>query len=180
MIAPIYLPNLLLVSGTGRKSGKTTLACSVISEISKNQKVIAVKISSHTHKGVGEGEIQKGENFSIWQETVADQGKDTARMLMAGASEVYYIECADDGLLQAFLWLLQKIKPGQPIICESGKLRLLFRPAVFFIATHPDNEPKPSSVEFFPLADKIWELPEILNNFNPQSVSYENMQWNFR
>ena len=43
-------PNMLLVAGTGRNVGKTTFVCRIISNISKNQPIIAIKITSHIHE----------------------------------------------------------------------------------------------------------------------------------
>jgi len=42
-------PNILLVSGNGRNSGKTTLACKIIERFSKDHEITGLKISPHFH-----------------------------------------------------------------------------------------------------------------------------------
>ena len=55
----ISFPNLLLVAGNGRNVGKTWLVCRIIEKISQNQKVTAVKISSHYHPEDADNIISK-------------------------------------------------------------------------------------------------------------------------
>jgi len=44
----MVIPNLLLIAGTGNKSGKTTLACRVIEQF-RQSGISAVKITPHFH-----------------------------------------------------------------------------------------------------------------------------------
>ncbi|MBK8884338.1 MAG: hypothetical protein IPN67_18855 [Bacteroidales bacterium] len=45
----ITIPNLLLIAGTGTKSGKTTMACKIIRQFSE-LKITAIKITPHFHE----------------------------------------------------------------------------------------------------------------------------------
>lgn len=128
------LPNLLIIAGTGRNSGKTTLACSLISRFSCH-KVTAVKISPHKHdQSTGSVLTGSGEGFEIFREFSETGNKDTARMLAAGATGAYYIFADDKSVCRAFDLLLSTISDNGPVICESPVLRRFYYPGLFLIA----------------------------------------------
>ena len=63
------LSNILLVSGSGRNTGKTSFACSVINHFNNKFNICAIKISSHIHKLDYEMvEIFNSNNFKIFKE----------------------------------------------------------------------------------------------------------------
>ena len=63
------IPNLLLIAGTGTKSGKTSLACKIIEQF-KNLNITAIKISPHFHETTdGLISISEGEGYAIYEET---------------------------------------------------------------------------------------------------------------
>jgi molybdenum cofactor guanylyltransferase len=128
------LPNLMLIAGTGRKVGKTTFACSVISHLAKSQKVTGIKISPHFHQQAeGQKILHQGEAFQIIEETNSGTGKDSARMLRAGASGVYYLQTIDKNIKKPFDLLLSLIPENQPVICESGALLHYAKPGLFVL-----------------------------------------------
>ncbi|NJO68933.1 MAG: molybdopterin-guanine dinucleotide biosynthesis protein B [Bacteroidetes bacterium] len=99
----LYLPNLLLISGTGRNSGKTSLACAIIQKFAAFRPIIAIKIAPHFHEQDQiENYTYKTAEYFITEETRKDTGKDSSRMLAAGAAKSYYITTHDDHLLNAF------------------------------------------------------------------------------
>jgi len=139
--------NILLVAGTGRNSGKTTLACNIIEKFSKYFEVTAVKISPHFHQGTSSlRAIDKTEGYNIYPETKKNTGKDSARMLRSGASKVFYVEVLDSCLMDAFLALIRKIPPSSPIVCESPALRNFIIPGVFLVVDHPETKNKKTEV----------------------------------
>ncbi len=87
---------MVLLSGSGRNVGKTTLACNVIRHLSEYRTVYGLKLSPHFHKM---NHLQKliahGEGYKVYRELDPDSGKDSAKMLAAGAREVYFIQCED-------------------------------------------------------------------------------------
>ena len=117
--------SILLVSGTGRNSGKTTLVCDIINNVSQKQRVIGLKISSHFHKTSSKQiEVYSTGNCSIYEETDFNSQKDSSRMLRAGAFKVFYIQCNDSNL-EKVLFEIDNIIPIElPIVCESGSLGL--------------------------------------------------------
>jgi len=164
--------HLILISGTGRNSGKTTMACKIIERLSSTHQVVAIKISPHPHQNQLLKPFISGNGFNVWKETTPPEGKDSWRMQKAGAQAVFYIESSNNALYQAFTETLQYIDKQSVIVCESGGLRNFIKPALFLMATNPAQTPKPSSLELLPLADTVWELHEILS---PQFIDHPKL-----
>jgi hypothetical protein len=134
-------PNLLLIAGTGNKSGKTTLACRVIEQFS-GYGIVGIKITPHFHETTpGLNSIMEKQRYSIFEETNQETKKDTSRMLRAGASKVYFAKVTDTSLLKAFLEIMRYIPKGMPVVCESPALRSYAEPGLFIImaSTKSDN-----------------------------------------
>ncbi|MGM0667466.1 MAG: hypothetical protein ACQETA_09105, partial [Bacteroidota bacterium] len=133
---------LLIIAGTGRGSGKTTLACQIIRCFS-HLGPLAIKISPHFH-APGEGLIDwhRGEKFNIFRESSKTGGKDTSRMLESGASAVYYIQAYDSHVREAFELLAGELDPERPLICESPSLGRYISPGVLFITDSEKVESK--------------------------------------
>jgi uridine kinase len=83
----MLIPNLLLIAGTGTRSGKTSMACRIIEQFS-DLKITAIKISPHIHERT-DGLIPKTEKkgYSVYEETNSNTSKDTSRMLNSGLTE---------------------------------------------------------------------------------------------
>lgn len=150
-----YFPSLLLVSGTGRNSGKTTFVTSVCGEFQIDQKPVCVKISTHYHEQIGTICHLLTPFFRIYEELTVNSQKDTARMLDAGAQRSFFIEADDDNVMVAFLFLMDLLPENVPVICESGNLRRYLVPSLFVILHTLGTKPKLSALELFPLADKL-------------------------
>ena len=169
----IEFPGLLIVSGTGKNSGKTTFICNLIGEHKDKHNITAVKIAPHAHHISPENEILvNNERFQIIRETSKSTGKDSSMMLRAGASEVFYIQAFDDHLRDAFKELAPYLKKDDIFICESGGLRNVVVPDLFVIIHNKNNPGMKSSAEkMIPLADcfiertdDAWEINSILVN----------------
>jgi hypothetical protein len=127
------IPNLLLIAGTGTKSGKTSMVCKIIEQFS-NLKITAIKISPHFHETTrGLIPICEDKGYSIYEETDNGTSKDTSRMLRAGAAKVYFSKVWDEQLLTVFNKIMEQVPTGGPIICESPALRNFAEPGVFII-----------------------------------------------
>ncbi len=143
----IQLPNLLLIAGTGRNTGKTLLATSIIEIFSADYKITGLKISPHFHSGTESLEaIYKNKNFNIYKETSLNSSKDSSRMLKSGASQVFYIECYDEYMEKAFKKYLQITNSSGTIVCESPALRKYVRPGIFIIVDGLSNQNKKQDV----------------------------------
>jgi uridine kinase len=143
----IALPEMVMIGGNSRNSGKTTLACSIIKKLSATHEVIGLKVTS-----IRAGEDSKHGNhdqelfsdYTIFEELDSKADKDTSKMLRAGAKHVYYIRVADNFIEKAVLHFLSKYINKQVIVCESRSLRNIVIPGLFLmmIRTPAQNEEK--------------------------------------
>ena len=137
----LKLPQLLLIAGNGRDSGKTTLACLIIQKFSPDHHIIALKISPHKHRIAAGGQvICDRENLYIAEETDAGSGKDSSRMLQAGASRSFFICSGEDQFLTAMDKILELANDNTLFVCESGGLRRFAEPGLFFIVGRTGSE----------------------------------------
>jgi len=155
--------NVLVIAGTGRESGKTTLACLIIEKF-RHLEPVAVKISPHFHEPA-EGLINwhLDNNFNLYRETSRSGNKDTTRMLNAGAADAYYIQAYDRNTKEAFRLVISNIRADTPVICESPSLARYIEPAVLFITDNKEFKYKKemkvllsrAHKVFFPLTEKV-------------------------
>lgn len=148
---------MLLIVGTNRDSGKTSLAVELIRSLSYDHPVTAIKVSPHFHQTEDwENVIKKCDGFQIIKESRSNTGKDSSRMLQAGASKVYFIEAWDRNLKRAFHDLVPLLDPCSPIICESGWLRKLVKPGLFIILNRKGNRELKPTIEKYLRLDHLW------------------------
>jgi len=136
------VPNLLIIAGTGNKSGKTSMACRIIAQL-RPLGIVSVKITPHFHETTpGLALISEKKGYSLYEETNRGTTKDTSRMLKVGASRVYFAKVTDDSLDEAFNEIMKNIPEGTPVVCESPALRHYTEPGLFIIMTSPlkDNQ----------------------------------------
>jgi len=173
------LENLLIISGNGRNTGKTSFACRVISTVKDNYTVTAVKVSPHFHEKKGKDEafiINK--NFTITLETDPWRSKDSSRMIAAGAQKVYYIEVTDSHLQDAFDELMPLLPEEGPIVCESGGLRNLIEPSMFIMLNEFGREElKEGFKKLSPLADKIVLFEGSNFDYSPEKIKFNGNKW---
>ncbi|MDX9812196.1 MAG: hypothetical protein RBU28_07395 [Bacteroidales bacterium] len=126
-------PNLLIIAGTGNKSGKTSAACRLISEF-RDKGIVSVKITPHFHETTpGLVILREEPGFSVYRETNMDLPKDTSRMLKAGASAVFFAKVRDNNLMAAFSAILDFTDPALPVLCESPALAGQLEPGLLII-----------------------------------------------
>ncbi len=129
----MIIPNLVIIAGTGTKSGKTTMACRIIEQI-QHPELVAIKITPHFHETTpGLTLISGGKGYSIYKETNPGTTKDTSRMLVAGASHVFFAKVTDETLFRAFSEIMEQIAGTPPIVCESPALRYYVDPGMFIV-----------------------------------------------
>ncbi len=126
--------NLIIIGGTGRNIGKTTLAEKLIARFSGEVPVTALKIANikpgdETFHGHDVRIFQ--DKIRIEKETRTDGHKDSMRFLKAGAAASWYIETEDAYLPETFPEIEKILKEAPWVICESNNLRNFVRPAVF-------------------------------------------------
>jgi hypothetical protein len=153
----LKLPQLLLIAGNGRDSGKTTLACRIIGKFSADNHIVALKISPHKHSISSAGKvILETENLYIAEETDAGTGKDSSRMLQAGASRSFFICSGEDQLTVAMEKILELASESTLFVCESGGLRRFTEPGLFFIVGRTGSEDIKPGTQNLLQFDNIW------------------------
>jgi len=133
------IPNLIIIGGSSRNVGKTSLALKLIEKLALSQKVTGLKVTSLRHGEDGFHGIHdslKKNSFRITEEQDRGASKDTSRMLRAGAEKVFFIESPDHLLESAFLEFMRVHNPGGPLVCESRSLRRAVVPGLFILLKH--------------------------------------------
>lgn len=126
-------PSLLLISGDGRNTGKTSLATLIIQKFATISEIIALKISPHFHDLTpGLIPVCSADHFSLYIEENSDTNKDTSRMLRAGANKSYLLQANKEYLKKGFETFIENIQKNIPIICESTGLAEIVKPDVRF------------------------------------------------
>jgi hypothetical protein len=145
------IPNLLIVAGDGRNSGKTSMVCRIIGQFRENG-IVAVKISPHFHEpSAGLLLIESGEGYNIFEESNLWSAKDSSRMMQSGAGKVFYCQSTETKLEEAFDKILQIIPAGTAIVCESPALVRHFEPGIFVLMSGSDRPAKEiSDIRNFP------------------------------
>jgi hypothetical protein len=151
----MIVSNLLLIAGTGNKSGKTTMACRIIEQFCHSG-IIAVKITPHFHETTpGLIPITERKGYSIFEETDTGTNKDTSRMLKSGAARVFFAKVTDNYLVAAFSEIMKLIPENTPVVCESPALRYFIVPGLFVIM-------KSEGANNNKNINKLLELPHVI------------------
>lgn len=173
------LNNIILISGSGRNVGKTTLACNIIKKLSLEKDVVGLKISPHFHKT---SQLQKliseGEGFKVYQELDINSAKDSSRMLESGAVKVYFIQCSDDKIKIALESISNLLPTNSPIVCESGSFANTYEPGLHLLVVdaNPD-ENKISYQNNLKNADQIIAKNDFNTEENFFDLKYEGTNW---
>jgi molybdopterin-guanine dinucleotide biosynthesis protein A/nucleoside-triphosphatase THEP1 len=149
----IKLDGMLMIGSASTNVGKTELACALLERFSKKQNIVGIKVTTIKDK---DGQCPRGGegcgvcssldgNFCITEEFNKNSGKDTSRLLAAGAGRVFWIQVLKDHLLEAITALLDTIGPEAISICESNSLRQVIEPGLFLMVRNNDSDFRKSS-----------------------------------
>ncbi len=170
------ITNLLLIAGTGTKSGKTSVACRIIEQFA-SLNLTAIKISPHFHETTpGLKTIFEEKGYAIYEETDDSSSKDTSRMLKAGAGKVYFAKVLDDRLQYVFERIMDLIPENTPVVCESPALRNYVEPGVFIIMISCTRNKLKNINHLQQLPHVMFKLEE-LKNIRKLPVEFENGTW---
>ena len=178
----ILMPQLLLIAGTGRNTGKTTLACKIIQKFSPDESIIALKITPHFHRNIQSGKIIINENnLYIAQETDSTTGKDSSLMLKAGAKQSYFAMATDEHLDEVIQNIFSMIPSDALLVCESGGLREWVVPGIFLMMNRKDIEIlKPGTERLKMLADRLITFDGEKIDFDFDALEITDNQWKLK
>jgi hypothetical protein len=173
---------MLLVAGTGRNTGKTTFICTIIRKFSPAHSIVSLKITPHFHKNVQSGKvIVSNEHLYIAEETDPSSGKDSSLMLQSGASISYFVMAKDEYLGIALHEIEKIVPPGSLLVCESGGLRDLVVPGLFFMMrTRGDEISKPGAEQLKLVADRVITFDGNKIDFDPENIGISGGQWTLK
>jgi hypothetical protein len=175
----IKLSNTLILVGTNRNSGKTSLACELIRANSSDFKPVGIKISPHFHEVMEWEEVLlRNDQCMIIRETRNNTGKDSSRMLSSGAHAVYYIQVWDNNLKAAIDYLTPYLPEDQPIICESGWLRRIIEPGCFIILNRKGNVQMKENIADYKNLPHLWmEFEDPGFDRDPGTIKFKAGTW---
>ena len=160
----IKLDGMLMIGSAGANVGKTELACAILGKFSKSCDITGIKVTTIKEK---DGQCPRGGEgcgvcssldgvYCITEETDSSSGKDTARLLSAGANRVFWLRVLKEHLQEGLTSLLDVINPDAVSICESNSLRQVVEPGIFLMARSRDlKDWKNSARQVKKLADRI-------------------------
>jgi len=175
-------PHLLIIGGSGRNVGKTTLALSIIRKISPLTSVIGLKVSTFKtgdEKFHGNHSPIPVDSYRINIETGVNPLKDTAKMLSAGAQMSYFIESADNMVNTAYNDFRASCSSlDYPIVCESQSLRKYVKPGLFILIIDRLNSKK-FSEDIINLADYVCYTAKSLDCLEKlaESINHTPIGW---
>jgi hypothetical protein len=173
------IPNLLLIAGTGTKSGKTTMACMLIEQF-RTLDITAIKISPHFHETTsGLNPVFEEPGYAVYEETNNDTTKDTSRMLHAGAKKVYFAKVYDDRINFVFNKIIDLIPEGTPVICESPALRNFAEPGVFVIMSSVTTNKRKNINHLLELPHVMFKFEE-LDKLSTIPVEFKDGKWVYK
>ena len=160
----IKLEGMLMIGSAGANVGKTELACALLEKFGKNHNIVGIKVTTIKDKdgrcprgGEGCGVCSSLEgNFCITEETNRSSGKDTARLLAAGANQVFWMRVLKEHLVEGINAMLDLIGAEAVSICESNSLRQVVEPGLFLMAKNVESDTwKSSARQVRKYADRI-------------------------
>lgn len=185
----IKKPEFIVLGSTGRNTGKTEFATRLINRFSKQIKVYGLKVTSIDRD---EGFCPRGPescgvcaslttDFEIIDESLTNTGKDTARMLNAGAQKVYWLKVDKNYLEKGIKALIEMLPDDAMIVSESNSLRKVLEPGLFIVIKNKkDRTIKESCLQVIGFADKIIEFDNMSWDFSPDRIIIKNNTWRIK
>jgi molybdopterin-guanine dinucleotide biosynthesis protein A len=144
----LKLNGMLMIGSASTNAGKTELACGLLGRFGKKHDIIGIKVATikdknghslHGSEGCGVHSLPGG-NFYITEEFNKNSGKDTSRLLAAGAGRVFLIQALREHLSEAMTALLDIVGLDAISICESNSLRQVIEPGLFLMVRNNDSD----------------------------------------
>jgi molybdopterin-guanine dinucleotide biosynthesis protein A len=141
----IQMPGMLMIGATARNAGKTELACTLLNRFRSRHAIFGVKTTVIRNEygmcprgGRGCGACTTlADDFDITEETDSQSGKDTSRMLRAGAKQVFWLRVHEEHVAEGVARLNELIGRDGVSICESNSLRHAVEPGLFLMVRNP-------------------------------------------
>ncbi|MCP4714776.1 MAG: molybdenum cofactor guanylyltransferase [Deltaproteobacteria bacterium] len=184
----IRYPNMLMLGSAGRNVGKTEFACRLIHRYRHREQVIGLKITTingsnrpcpRGSEGCGVCTSFTGK-YQLTRETAGPAGKDTVRMLEAGAHRVYWLKVREQFLREGILALSRYLDDSSCIICESNSSRRVLNPGMFLVMRKKGSSLiKKSCRHVIHEADKVLAFHGNGWDLGVDQLVYSDEKWTF-
>jgi len=137
---------VIVIAGTSSNTGKTTLLCDLLRELSRDESWEAIKLTRGHYRSCG-----KDPHACCVSHLLNDQpvirsgraetyaaGKDTGRYWDAGASNVHWVIVTDNQVEQGIGSALSRVKSGRVLIEGTSVLKFI-DPDFAVMVTRPDQ-----------------------------------------
>lgn len=156
----------IIIAGTARNVGKTTLACQIIQHLAQVN-IVALKFITLKDDGIVHSHHKDIETFGVYKEKDLESSKDTVKMLKAGAKESYLLVCKEAYIEDAITDFRKRLSLTDVVVVESASLRNYISPKMFVIVDRKDAiEKKPYINKLMPLASHM-----ITDIFDPKQMA---------
>ncbi|MHC6202235.1 hypothetical protein ACYULU_03465 [Breznakiellaceae bacterium SP9] len=161
-------PQMILIGATGRNKGKTVLTEALIRRLKDRFPIVGLKVSTVAYQGApchhgdkGCGACSLLSSYTLEEEKAAGcAGKDTERLLLAGAQRVFWLRAVKTSLSEGFAEFQKQVPPHALVLGESNSLRTVVRPGCFImVSAGPGEEVKPSAAQVADLAELTFLSP---------------------
>lgn len=172
-------PRMLMIGGTARKSGKTTLIGRLLEAFGTKYRIGAAKVALYDDEG------DFGRHYPdalprralVIREEDAALKKDSDKYLGWGAAESWFMAALPDRE-PLVLEQIRKISERTDLmILESNTLRKNIQPAVFVMINKPDQPAKRSARELAHLVDYTLETGDNAFEDVHQFIGIRNGRW---
>lgn len=159
----------IIISGTARNVGKTSLACHIIKSLS-HKNIIALKFVTIKKDGHKHNHHFDVDSYEIIEEKSLNLEKDTSKMLNSGAQKSFLIISQEEYIQDALSDFLNLTEQESVIVAESASLRNYIIPKTFIVVDRENaTNKKEYIIDLIPLSDFI--VRDIKNNKELNSIT---------
>lgn len=144
---------VIVIAGTSSNSGKTTLLCDLLRELSRGESWEAIKLTRGHYRSCGEDPhaccvshlLSDQPMIRSGREETYAAGKDTGRYWDAGASNVHWAIVTDSQVEQGIKQALARVKSGRVLIEGTSVLKFIKADFAVMVARADQTKIKPSA-----------------------------------
>lgn len=138
-------PFIIGIGGAHSNSGKTTLACSILEGLDELRGWGAIKFTlTELYSAVVDA-----------PETLGEKGKDTARLLSAGAANVVWVQSTPEDLPETLGIAMERLSGLPGIVVEGNSAIEVLKPDIVIFTTTEPGRMKRSSLDILRMADLV-------------------------
>jgi molybdopterin-guanine dinucleotide biosynthesis protein len=146
-------PKIIVIAGTSSNTGKTTLLCQLLRELSRDQTWEAIKLTRGHYRSCGKDPhaccvshlLSDHPLVRSGRDETDAQGKDTGRYWEAGASNVHWVIVTDDQVGPGINLALSRVRSNGVLIEGTSALKFIEPDFAVMVARRDQTKIKPSA-----------------------------------